>query len=122
MVCRFCHKEIDMVNIKVGDRVVDRTTEKVGVVESFVHPISFGYKSKVYARVKLDNGNFINVEPHNLSLAEGYEKPKFDPVGINDQQNPNDKSEALTPAKPKRKSKKTEEKVSLDEIVEASTV
>ena len=110
-----------MVNIKVGDRVVDRTSNKVGVVDSFFRPLSFGYKSKVKARIKLDNGNIIDVEPHNLSLAEGYKKPKFDPVGINAQQNPNDKSEGLTPAKPKKRSKKTEEKSSLDEIVESAT-
>ena len=123
VVSLFCkHKETAMVNIKVGDRVVDRTTDKIGVVESFVRPLSFGYKSKVYARVRLENGNTVNVEPHNLSLAEGYDKPKYDPVGINAQQNPNDKSEALTPAKPKRKGKKSEDKTPLDDIVDATTV
>ena len=106
-----------MQNIQIGDRVVDRTSNKVGVVESFYKPLSFGYKSSTKAVVKLDNGNVIHVEPHNLSLAEGYEEEKFDPVGINAQSNPNDKADALTPAKRGRKKKSD----SIDDIIESAS-
>ena len=105
-----------MDNIKIGDRVVDRTSGKHGVVHSFYKPLSFGYRSKTKARVVTDNGNVIDVEPHNLSKEEGFKKETFDPVGINALKNPNDKAENLTPVKPKRKKKETK-----DETVEQIT-
>lgn len=109
-----------MTNIKVGDRVVDRTTGKKGVVDSFIHPISFGYRNIVYALVRIDKNNTIKVEPHNLSLEEGYEKEDFDPIGINNQKNPNDKIEELTPMTPKKKGRK--KKDAMDDIVESASV
>ena len=109
-----------MVNIKVGDKVVDRTSGKHGIVDSFVHPISFGYHSKVYAVVRLDAHNTIKVEPHNLSLEEGYKAESYDPIGINAKANPNDKIEELTPIEPKKKGRK--KKDAMDDIVDSASV
>lgn len=106
-----------MDNIKIGDRVVDRTTGKHGVVDSFIRPLSFGYRVNLKARVKLDNGNIADVTPHNLTLEEKYEKPNYDPIGVNKLENPNDKAQTLTPAEPKKK-KKAE---STEAIIEAVT-
>lgn len=108
-----------MVNIKVGDRVVDKTTGKHGTVDSFFKPMSFGYKQKTYARVLLDGKVLVNVEPHNLAIEEGYKKEKYDNIGVNNQNDPNDKVESLTPAKPKGRKKKVETEEVMDEIVNA---
>ena len=108
-----------MVNIKVGDKVVDKTTGKHGTVHSFIRPYTFGYAPKVKAHLILDNGNTLDVEPHNLALEEGYTAPVFDPVGVNDMKDPNDKAESLTPATPKR-GRKSKTETKLDEIIESA--
>lgn len=108
-----------MQNIKIGDRVVDKRTDKHGVVDSFIRPWGAGYLPAVKARVVLDNGNVVDVEPHNLSIEEGYVAPKVDNVGINALDNPNDKTEILTPAKRGRKKKEESAEDVMDDIVES---
>lgn len=111
-----------MTNIRIGDRVVDKTSGRHGVVDSFIRPISFGFKPIVKARVKMDDGSVRDVEPHNLSVEEGYKAPTYDPVGVNDRKDPNDSAESLSPIKPKRKKKKQDENSALMGDIEASIV
>lgn len=113
--------EVFMVNINVGDRVVDKTTGKHGKVDSFIRPWGARYLPTVKARVVLDNGNIVDVEPHNLSKEEGYSQPKVDNVDINALDNPNDKAEYLTPAKRGRKKKADNPEDVMDDIVDSAT-
>lgn len=110
-----------MASIKVGQRVVDKTSGKHGKVDSFIVPFSLGFAPRTKARLVLDDGSIKDVEPHNLAIEEGYVEQSYDPVGINAQDNPNDKAEALTPAKPKRQKKENPVDEVMDEIAEATS-
>lgn len=109
-----------MASIKVGQRVVDKTSGKHGKVDSFIVPFSLGFAPRTKARIVFDDESIKDIEPHNLAIEEGYVEQSYDPVGINAQDNPNDKAEALTPAQPKKQKKKPVSEV-MDEIADATT-
>lgn len=108
--------------IKIGMRVVDKTTGRHGKVDSFIVPWSFGYTRKTKARVVMDEGIVVDVEPHNLAIEEGYKEVKVDNVGINGRDNPDDKTEDLTPVEPPKPKRTRKPKADATEEIINATV